>query len=1217
MRGDLSKLPLPAHENFTGVLYQQGRVRLDQDDNAEQLIGGELRRLLGQDVIGAGVVAVPADESAGFKVTQAAANAAGVTLSLTPGRVWVDGLHLELTGANPVVLPATYFGPPVQSPGASPATIGAGVRDAAILEVWEEALNAYQDPLNLLEPALGGPETTERIQLNFNLRLLRLAANQDCRTIAGQLKNNLGVLGKLTVTPSAVVVLGGDCPVDTGGGYTGLEHYLYRIEVTTPDAGGNARFKWSRFNGGLVGRGSLNLAGTEVTITANQQMINHCGLTDFYLEAFAQPGPQQPWTVAFTATASLVSDGVLSLSNTTGAWPAASNAPVFFRLWDGVRRIADFVATTELEDGIQLLFDPPSPASGADNYRPGDFWTFPARAAGSGFDPSVWPNNAPPQGIVYHRAPLAEIHWTSAIPNTVTAPANIEDCRRPFPPLTRPRGCCTYSVGDGVRTFGDFNSLEEAVASLPSTGGEICLLPGIHIANVRIEKRINIKIHGCSKHTIVLPRPEARSSFVFHIVDSVGIEITNLAVVTFSGTAIMVEGNKPGSVKGIELTHLWIIACLNGIVVANAEEVGIRWNFIRVIDLRGLEAIVLMAEGAWIERNDIGVVPSGRRPPEGDDPDQPPPPDDPCADPERFYGNIGVLVKYLDFVFGFVLLFVPANPFRALGGIRLAAGAKRAHVLENRINGGAGDGIHLGGNITVPDEAGTPADPGVPATLAAGAAAGVANSVNQPVANVTLSFRRVDNTGSEVLATTDGDGEFVIPVGAVAAGAYQVRSLSPGFAVASVALVGSASAAFVAAPNTLIVALRPVEAADEIFRGTTIEEVLIERNEIANMGMSGIGSSGVAERRDRLATSLAARFGVPVFQLEIDGNLIHHCMQNVFTAQVLALAGVQGLGGISLGVCDELFIGNNRIEHCGSSHVDPVVGIFAALVDHIEVRDNTIVNNGPFRPGTQLGVREGIRGGIVLRATAIAARGADGKLVPAPDQPAARIQRNVVRQPLGLALALAALGPVAVESNFFSSELRGPAGLEILAGTVLILNLASREVASLRPGERAPAATLEAARQSPLPDGKTLYTENQVRLGVGGNSLTAQLIATGGDVGYDSNQSDYLGPGFLLSEGLSYFINTLLLANSLRASDSRFKEGSVRPRSPVASLVSFGSVMNITSQNQGDHCIFAGSGGLPVVNTPNLVIDSTFCGDLGASHNAVITNHAVVGRSFS
>jgi hypothetical protein len=350
-----------------------------------------------------------------------------------------------------------------------------------------------------------------------------------------------------------------------------------------------------------------------------------------------------------------------------------------------------------------------------------------------------------------------------------------------------------------------------------------------------------------------------------------------------------------------------------------------------------------------------------------------------------------------------------------------------------------------------------------------------------------------------------------------------------------------------------------------------------------------------------------------VFQLEIDGNLIHHCLKNVFAEALVTVAATQGLGGISLGICDEVYIVNNRIEHCGTSHLDPVVGIFVKLVDHIEVRDNSVVDNGPFRENARAAPRIGMRGGIVMSAVAMTARSASGNVLPGPDQPAARIERNVVRQPMGLALVVSALGPVAAEGNFFSSELRGPLPLEAMAGTVLILNLASREWAAQRAGERSPVFTLNAAPKRQTPDGKTLYTNNQARLGLRGSSLTCQLIATGGDLGYDSNQSDYLGLGTVVGHQLSFFVNTLLLADSVRASDSRFKEGSVLRRSSVASLISHSQAMNITSQNQGDHCIFATSVGLPSINTPNQVMDTTLCQDLNEKNRAIF-NRTVLWR---
>src|SRR5437764_8627220 len=47
------------------------------------------------------------------------------------------------------------------------------------------------------------------------------------------------------VTLAPVVAIGGDCPVVGGGGYTGFEHNLYRIEIADTN-GGPVRFKWSQ-----------------------------------------------------------------------------------------------------------------------------------------------------------------------------------------------------------------------------------------------------------------------------------------------------------------------------------------------------------------------------------------------------------------------------------------------------------------------------------------------------------------------------------------------------------------------------------------------------------------------------------------------------------------------------------------------------------------------------------------------------------------------------------------------------------------------------------------------------------------------------------------------------------------------------------------------------------------------------------------------------------
>jgi Family of unknown function (DUF6519) len=263
MKGDFSVLNFDPHEhdrgvtqpkdgvlrNVNGVLQQQGRVMLDADLAEGELIDLGWEAQAARDIIGAGVAAVPATQPDGFKVESAAVVGGDVHVTVRPGRAWADGLLTRLAGdavapAAPVERLATYVGPPIASPAPTPASIDDGVRDAVVLEVWEDALNGFQYPQRLIEPALGGPDTAERAYLAFQFRLLRLGADEDCTTIAGKLADDPASKGKLTVSLAPPVVLGGDCPVVGGGGYTGFEHFLYRIEIA--ETGGPARFKWSR-----------------------------------------------------------------------------------------------------------------------------------------------------------------------------------------------------------------------------------------------------------------------------------------------------------------------------------------------------------------------------------------------------------------------------------------------------------------------------------------------------------------------------------------------------------------------------------------------------------------------------------------------------------------------------------------------------------------------------------------------------------------------------------------------------------------------------------------------------------------------------------------------------------------------------------------------------------------------------------------------------------
>jgi hypothetical protein len=357
------------------------------------------------------------------------------------------------------------------------------------------------------------------------------------------------------------------------------------------------------------------------------------------------------------------------------------------------------------------------------------------------------------------------------------------------------------------------------------------------------------------------------------------------------------------------------------------------------------------------------------------------------------------------------------------------------------------------------------------------------------------------------------------------------------------------------------------------------------------MGLSGIGIPRADPPKPVLSTHTAAAnksqalarilslLGNPVVNLGIHSNTIHDCLLNPFDNQPGSEA-----------------ISHNRIERNGTRHINPVCGIFIAFGEKLEIYHNRVSDNGPFDPGVNLDSESGRRGGIIVTAAAF---GIDD-LILNPDRGfdtgryAVRIHDNIVQQPVGQALRVFAFGPVSVGGNRLNTDITGPEALERLAGAVLILNAGD--------GRR-------------LPAGLTLFDSNQTRLGPGGESFTAQLIWALDDLGYDANQCNALTNGIAIGNTASFFLNTFLLAPTLRATNSRFKEPAGKGESAFAiSLLSRSTLLNNTNNNQGDHCIFAVNtlAGRPANATGNQTLDDTLCPRLNTGIRPRAARFAVV-----
>ncbi len=674
MRGDLSTRFRGPDVNFNGVLFQQGRVFLDRDGNAQTAITTDWEDTAGRDIIGAGILAVPGDDPESFRIEQATLAGQTVTLTVHPGHAWADGMLVRLDEDPPVTRVATPLGPPIQTPPANPPA--AGDRDAVVLEVWRHEVHAFQLPDELVEPALGGVDTTERLATGIDFRLYRMDADDTCESVVGKVADDPTTKGKLRVTLQPTVVIAGDCPTVEGGGYTGFEHSLFRIEIAQTTAGPRM-FKWSQFNGGLVGRGTFDAATLRATITANLAAIATSDLTDFYLETVEWDAARGVWSVTYGAEVSLVGDElVLPAAPTFGAIPAAGQT-VFFRLWNDIRPLSDFPVSanpTELVDGIRLEFE----ADAAGKYAPEDYWTFQVRAGDIG-NPTPLVDNEPPEGIVYHRVPVAVLEWDGT--NTLSPGAGtIEDCREVFQPLTRLTTCCTYRVGDGLVSHGQFTSIQAAVDALPPEGGKVCVLPGTFLETVLIEGRENVTVSGCGRRSHVAAPPNDGDP-VFHVANSTGITLEHLAIeADEDGVGVLLEAGEEPAGGGDDVPQAGVP---DQIVL---DDLFVRAATRSAIEVRDGSNVVIQNCVVWMEDRAApwpGIFFIGR---DG-----------------RIEDNVVVVVGRED---GAPTPDDPSTAEEGLGGIQLGGGCERVVVLDNLIQGGVGNGITLGSIRTYDPDAG-------------------------------------------------------------------------------------------------------------------------------------------------------------------------------------------------------------------------------------------------------------------------------------------------------------------------------------------------------------------------------------------------------------------------------------------------------------------------------------------------------------------------------
>ena len=542
MAGDYSRIADGIVRHFNAVKMQQGRVYQDSDWNAQ--VSQFMRRWQTQAEDTFGPAAVPAQTTPnGFLIT----GIGTPDFTIGAGRCYVDGLQAELfanetVGGNPV----SYFNQPFL-PNPPLLKVGDGL---VYLDVWEREVTAVQDP-SLLDVALGGVDTTTRLQTVWQVKLLQsanpppspqplppLACNTDLNSIFPPSAGQLSAQAVAPVAPTD------PCILPDQGGYRGIENRLYRVEIHTAGNAATARWKWSRENASVVSRvTAISNSGSICTLTVDRigrddvlrfSANDWVEIIDDQCELAGVPGVMAqivgtPNETALTITLDR------QVQPTSPSFDTADLGKWHTRLirWDqstGVDANGLLPITTgwmALEDGVevQLAINPSTPNG---QFNVGDYWCFPARTTNAWVEPLT---NAPPLGIRHHYCVLATYTYASG------GKPNASSCRIPWPPVATPADdcCCTVCV-DAADHNNKTATIADAVQKIRATGGRICLGAGVFLLNnttVLLEGLSAVTLSGQGPATTLLYWGDG-SAIEVHT--GLGVRIEDLNVVAIAAT---------------------------------------------------------------------------------------------------------------------------------------------------------------------------------------------------------------------------------------------------------------------------------------------------------------------------------------------------------------------------------------------------------------------------------------------------------------------------------------------------------------------------------------------------------------------------------------------------------------------------------------------------------------------------------------------------------
>ncbi len=542
MVADIARVTYDPTRQYRSLIYQQGRVTLEADNNEAAWLAQEALRLETIDVFG-----------------PTAALGDGYLVSLTNGQLnfgagvfYLGGWRLELDAALNLASASLGLLPVLPAP---PYVVA--------LLLTEQSVGAVEDQA-LREVALGGPDSAARTRLTQSFPLIPVKGTT-CAPAWQEVVTQLGGEG-ITISPSQQLLssatlqagfaqgagMQDPCAPSAAGGYLGADNQMVRVTVTdyTPasgQAGGAGKLMWGWNNASLLYRaqapgaaatGATSTTLTLITVPVDQEHAPQTGswveILPAEIDLTGGNYVAAPEGLFFKVTSGYVADSQALVIQ--GVLPAAyqtSKTPLFVRLWQAEVDFAEGKATPlDGVSGITVTIAMTAlPVLAA---RP--YWHFAVR-------PST-PTSIYPARYATPQPPDGPRQWLTELA-VVTGAAKPVDCRVPYPPKAAESCCCGPVLGlDEVTAQG---GLQAVVDGLGGNGAVLKLKTDTYPLTVPLKltsANNGLTIEGCTGGVKLSAVAANVSAFQAGLVLIDGVSNLTLRGLEFEAPSVPVPANQ-------------------------------------------------------------------------------------------------------------------------------------------------------------------------------------------------------------------------------------------------------------------------------------------------------------------------------------------------------------------------------------------------------------------------------------------------------------------------------------------------------------------------------------------------------------------------------------------------------------------------------------------------------------------------------------------------